>query len=260
MTTKTVTPAQDPSQMSLWDHLTELRNRVFWAFGAICIGTVVGFFVAGDVLNIIREPYCRVVELPANCELVVLDPTGSVFEYLRIALLVGGVLAIPVLTYQLLMFILPGLTSREKRYILLSLPAITLLFAVGVGFAWGIFLPPALGFLEGFGSATFRAEWSAELYISFVTSLLFWFGVAFEMPLVFFVISLLGLVTPQPMIKNWRFAIVGSAIASAFITPTIDPMNMALVIVPLLGLYVLSIILVWIGSKMAIIPPADPVS
>lgn len=238
------------ARMSLWAHLNELRRRLTWAFAAVLIGTVVGFFFAGEVLNLLRDPYCRVVELPANCELVILDPTGSVFEYMRVALLIGGILAIPLITYQIMLFVLPALTRREKMYILLSLPVITLLFLVGVWFAWNLFLPPALGFLEGFGSGTFRAEWTAELYISFVTSLVFWMGVAFQTPLVFFILSLFGVVTPGPMLRNWRVAIVGAAVAAAFITPTIDPLNMALVMGPLLMLYVLSIFLVWIGGRM----------
>lgn len=245
-------------QMSLWDHLTELRNRIMWAGLAILIGTVIGVFVAGNVLDVLREPYCRVVELPSDCELKILDPTGGVTEYFRAALLVGSILAIPAITYQVMMFAMPGMTRKEKQVVLMALPAITGLFLIGAAFAWGVLLPPALGFLEGFQPLLFKPEWTADLYIGFVTSLIFWLGVAFETPLVFFVLSLFGVVTPGPMIRNWRFAVVGASIAAAVITPTIDPVNMGLVMVPLLGLYLLSILLVWIGSRRAAAAPYTP--
>jgi sec-independent protein translocase protein TatC len=155
-----------------------------------------------------------------------------------------------VITYQLMAFIVPGLTNREKRFITLSIPPITLLFLIGVAFAWFILIPPALGFLEGFQPTLFKPEWTADLYFGFVTSLLFWMGVAFETPLIFFVLSLLGMVTARPLLQNWRIAIVGAAIAAAVITPTVDPVNMLLVMGPLMVLYLLSIVLVSFGSRM----------
>jgi sec-independent protein translocase protein TatC len=121
---------------------------------------------------------------------------------------------------------------------------------VGALFAWFILVPPALGFLRDFQPTLFKPEWTADLYLSFVTSLIFWMGVAFETPLVFFVLAFLGIVSPMALIYNWRIAIVGAAVAAALITPTIDPVNMALVMGPLLTLYVISIILVAIGNRM----------
>src|SRR5690606_3533943 len=123
--------------------------------------------------------------------------------------------------------------------VLMALPAITLLFAVGALFSWFVLIPPALDFLANFQSDVFIVEWTADGYLGFVTSLVFWMGVAFETPLVFFVLALLGFVTPRALIKNWRIAIVGAAVAAAIITPTVDPVNMFLVVAPLLALYVL---------------------
>jgi sec-independent protein translocase protein TatC len=160
-------------------------------------------------------------------------------------------MAIPIITYQLLMFVLPGLTTRERRYVLTAMPAITLLFLVGAAFAWFIMTPPALGFLQSFEADIFKPEWTAELYLAFVTALVFWMGVAFETPLIFFVLSLLGLVGPGVLIKHWRIAVVVAAIAAAVITPTVDPVNMFMVMGPLLILYALSIVLVTIGRRMA---------
>lgn len=230
------------ARMGFWEHLEELRQRLFKAVVALVIGTVIGVLVATPALEYLQQPYGR--------PFTVLGPTGGVVAYFRVALLIGGILAIPVITYQLLAFIVPGLTTRERRFLLLSIPPITILFLIGVAFAWFILIPPALGFLEGFQPSLFKPEWTADLYLGFVTSLLFWMGVAFETPLIFFVLSILGMVGARALLKNWRVAIVGAAVAAAVITPTVDPVNMFLVMGPLMALYLLSIALVLVGSRL----------
>ena len=237
-------------RMGFFEHLDELRHRLTRAFLALIVGTVVGAVIAEPVLEFILEPY-RAISANPEQQLVILGPTGSIVAYFKVALMLGGIFAIPLITYQVLAFIVPGLTSKEKRYVRLSIPPITFLFLVGVTFAWYGLMPPAISFLEGFMGDVFRPEWTAQEYISFVTSLLFWMGVAFETPLAFFVLSLLGLVSASQLIRNWRFAVVGAAIAAAFITPTVDPVNMMLVMGPLLALYAFSILLVWIGRRMS---------
>lgn len=229
-------------RMGFFEHLNELRQRVFKALVALVIGTLVGLVFAGEALNFLIAPY--------GDRLAALGPTEPVVAYFRVSLMLGGILAIPVITYQVLMFVLPGLTKREARVLLMALPAITVLFVVGAAFAWFILVPPALGFLEGFQPTLFRAEWTADLYLSFITSLIFWMGVAFETPLIFFVLAMLGLVSPRALASNWRIAVVGSAVAAAMITPTIDPVNMFLVMGPLLTLFALSIFLVAIGNRI----------
>jgi sec-independent protein translocase protein TatC len=248
-------PAEDldegGARMSFLDHLDELRRRLTRAALALVIGTVIGFLVASPVLRYLQTPYGERFQ--------VLDPTGSVVSFFRVALLVGGVLSIPMVTYQVLMFVFPALTRGEKRRVLAAIPAITALFLVGAAFAWFVLVPPALGFLEEFQSDIFFVQWEADSYLGFVTALVFWMGVAFETPLIFFVLSLLGLVGPRVLFKNWRIAIVGSAIAAALITPTVDPVNMGLVMGPLLVLYLISIVLTTIGRRFARIEP-DSVS
>jgi len=237
-----VNAADNEVRMTLLDHLDELRKRLFRAAIALIIGTAIGAAIAGPVLELLNRPYGE--------EFITLGPTDSVVAYFRVSLLVGGIVSIPIITYQVLMFILPGLTRKEKRILLASLPAITLLFIIGVAFTWFILIPPAIGFFEGFQPTIFKPQWTAERYLGFVTALIFWMGVAFETPLIFFVVSILGMVRPIMLIKNWRVAIVGSAVAAALITPTVDPVNMMLVMGPLLALYTLSIGLVAIGSRL----------
>lgn len=229
-------------RMSLWDHLGELRGRFIKIMLGLIVAFVIGTVTAGEVFNYLVEPYEQ--------ELVVLGPTGSIVSYFKVALLIAGILTIPLTTYQLLMFIVPGLTKREKRYLFRGLPPMTILFLLGVAFSWFVLIPPAIDFLENFQPELFRSEWTADRYLSFVTALLFWMGVAFETPLVFFILSVLGIVTARMLIRSWRFAIVGTAIAAALITPTVDPVNMFLVMGPLLALYVISIFLVMIGNRI----------
>lgn len=237
-------------RMGIFDHLEELRQRFVKIFLALVVCTFGAFWITTPVLDYLREPYCRAVEQASECELVILGPTGGIVSYFRVSLTLGMIVAIPLVTYQILMFIMPGMTRKERRVIYWSLPAVTILFAIGVAFAWFILMPPALGFLEGFQPGLFKPEWTAELYLNFVSTLTLWMGVAFETPLVFFVLSLLGMVTAGPLIRNWRFAVVGAAIAAALITPTVDPINLFLVMGPLLVLYVISIFLVMIGRRI----------
>lgn len=234
-------------RMSFFEHFAELRDRIIYSFFSLIIGTVIGFIFAKQGLEILREPFCSLRE---DCVFQILDPTGNIIVFFRIALLIGGILSVPMITYQVMAFIVPGLTRKERRIIFMALPAITGLFLVGVLFAWFILVPPALTFLNGFLPDLFRPEWTADGYLSFTTSLIFWMGVAFETPLVFFVLSVLGVVGAGGLRRNWRVAVVGAAIAAAVITPTIDPVNMFLVMGPLLGLYVISIFLTVIGERI----------
>lgn len=223
----------DETPLTLLEHLHELRRRLFRAMFALVIGVLASAAFTSTILSYLIRPY--------GSELKVLGPTESVVMYFRVALLAGAIIAIPYITLQLFLFIAPGLTRREKRWIYLALPATTALFLIGVGFAWFIMVPTALGFLRDFESGIFEADWTAERYIAFITSLLFWIGVAFEMPVVVFVLARMGILGPRPLMRNWRLAIVLISIAAALITPTVDPFNMLLVIAPLMGLYILSI-------------------
>jgi sec-independent protein translocase protein TatC len=242
-------PADESLRMSILDHLSELRGRLVKAALAFTLATAFGFLVAGPVLEFLKQPY-------GADQFITLGPTDSVVAYFRVALLVGGILSIPLITYQLLMFVLPGLTHKERRIILLSIPFVTLLFVVGVVFTWMLLIPPAIGFFNNFMPELFVAQWTADRYLGFVTALLFWMGVAFETPLIAFVLSILGLLTARTLIKQWRIAIVGAAVAAAAITPTVDPVNMMLVMGPLMALYLLSIVLTYLGRRFARLTPA----
>lgn len=226
-------------QMTLLEHLEEVKNRLIKASIAVLVGTVMASIFTPQILELLIEPYGQ--------KLQVLGPTEGIAIYFRVAITAGLILAMPVLVYQLLMFILPGLEENEKRYIFLGVPAATLLFLIGVAFAWFILMPAAIGFLSSWQTEVFTQEWQSQKYIPFITSLVFWIGVSFETPLIIFIMAKLNLVTPQFLMKQWRFAVVIIAIAAAMITPTVDPFNMALVMLPLFTLYGISILLAYLA-------------
>lgn len=230
-------------EMTLLEHLDELRKRLTRAALALLIGVVLAFPLTGPALAYLQQPY--------GDRFQALDPTSPVLSFFRVGLLLGAIISIPFTTYQLLMFIVPGLTKRERSLLFRALPAITILFLIGVAFSWFVLIPPALNFLQNFQSDLFIAQWTADGYLGFITALIFWMGVAFETPLIFFVLSLLGMATPGALVRNWRIAVIGAAVAAAVITPTIDPVNMLLVMGPLLTLYALSIVLVAIGVRLS---------
>jgi sec-independent protein translocase protein TatC len=227
------------TEMTLLEHLEELRDRLVKAAAAVLIGTVISTIFTKQILEFLIAPYGQQLQL--------ISPTEGIAVYFRVALTAGVILAMPFLIYQLLMFILPGLESNEKRYIIWGVPSATLLFLAGVAFAWFMLIPAAIGFLSSFLPDVFDADWRSNEYIPFVTSLIFWIGVSFETPLIIFIMSKIGLVTPQFLIRQWRFAVLIIAIAAAMITPTPDPFNMALVMLPLFVLYGFSILLSYLA-------------
>ena len=226
-------------QMTLLGHLEEVKDRLVKCSIAVFITTLISAAFTPQILQLLIEPYGQ--------KLQVLGPTEGISIYFRVALTAGLVLAMPVLVYQLFMFVMPGLEENEKRYVFWGVPAATLLFVIGVSFSWFIMLPAAIGFLSSWQTDVFLQVWQSQKYIPFVTSVVFWIGVAFETPLIIFILAKLKIVTPRFLIQQWRFAVVIIAIAAAMITPTIDPFNMALVMLPLLALYGLSILLSYLA-------------
>ena len=221
--------------MGVFEHIDEFRNRLIKAAVVLAITSLLTSVFAGDIIKFLIQPY--------GAKLQTLGPTENVITYFRVALLSGTALAMPVIIYQLLAFVVPGLTRAERRWIIMGMPFATLLFAAGILFAWYVMVPAAVSFLANFRSDLFLNEWTAREYISFVVSVAFWIGLSFQTPLVTFILAKVGLVTPGFPARNWRFAVVIVAVVAAIITPTVDPFNMALLMLPLLALYGLSIVL-----------------
>jgi len=233
---KTVRAMSENESMTILEHLVELRQRLVKAVLALVIATSVSLLFTRRFLALLTAPMGD--NLPQA-----IGPTETIVIYFKVALMGGLVLAMPVLVYQLINFIVPGLYPHERRYLYVIVPASSLLFALGVAFAYYVMLPTAIPFLLGFMNDIIRQQWTIQKYMSLVTGLLFWVGVIFETPLVIAFLAYLGIVSPSMLWKNFRYAIVFIAIIAAVATPTPDPINMALLMLPLILLYLLSILL-----------------
>jgi sec-independent protein translocase protein TatC len=232
-------PVEESEGMSIWDHLKELRGRLFKALIALGVTTIASFVFAQRFLEVLAVPVGGLQNLQA------VDITESIGVFMRVSLLSGVVLAMPVIVYQLLMFVLPGLTPDEKRWVYLAVPVASLLFLSGVLFAFFVMLPAAVQFLVTFLNVPTHPRIST--YINFVTNLMFWIGLSFETPLLSFILAKLKIITASALLKQWRVAIVIIAVIAAAATPTVDPVNMSLLMAPLFVLYLLSVLLAKLG-------------
>jgi sec-independent protein translocase protein TatC len=229
-------PDGESAVMPLLEHLRELRTRLIRASIALAIFTAISFVFARQVLIILIAPMGAT---PPQA----LKPTESIANYMKVALLCGVTLAMPFIVYQLGRFVTPALTKPERRYLLLLVPGATICFVAGVSFAYFVMLPTAIPFLQGFLADIITQQWAIGEYLSFVIALLFWIGVSFELPLVVYFLAKLGIVDSRMLARNRKYAIVVIAILAAVITPTVDPLNMFLVMGPLVVLYELGVIL-----------------
>ncbi|MHC1771387.1 MAG: twin-arginine translocase subunit TatC [Flexilinea sp.] len=226
---------------AIGEHISELRKRLFIGLIALLAATVLCMFFSGKLMNILCLPIGGLDKLRS------IEVTENVSAVFRVALLGGIIVSCPVLLYEILAFILPALKSNEKRTLFFFLPFTILFFLSGVAFAYFILLPVAIPFLTSFmGIVT---EVRPANYISFVTNMLFWVGVVFEMPLVVFILARIGLITAGQLLKNWRQAVVVCAILAMIITPTIDPVNMLILMVPLILLFFLSVLFARIAER-----------
>ena len=224
----------------VWGHLQELRKRLIFGLIGFVVCVAVSFFFADMIINYLAGPIGGVENLQA------IEVTESLNVYVRVGLLCGFILSLPWMLVQLLIFVLPGLTANERKWIYIFVPLATLFFLGGVFFAFYFMIPPALEFMTEF----LGIETNVRLknYIDFITNLMFWVGICFEAPLIVFVLAKLKIVNAKMLLKGWRIAIVFIAILAAIITPTGDPVNMALLMAPLLVLYMLSILMAKIAN------------
>ncbi len=229
------------SSAPLLEHLNELRIRVFKAFFALIVTTGISFAFSQPLIEYLARPIGGIDKL------VSIELTENIAAFMKVSLLGGFVLGMPVIVYQIMAFVLPGLKRNERKWLLAMVPFATLLFAVGVLFTWFVMLPSAIPFLMHFMGITTQVR--PENYFDFITRLMFWIGICFELPLIIMFLAKLKIVTAKQLLGGWRYAVVAIAIVAAAVTPTVDPVNMGLVMAPLMGLYVISIVLAAIVSR-----------
>lgn len=229
---------QQPSV--LLDHLEALRRHLFRSIIALAITTGVSFIFAPRILDFLAQPIGGLEALQA------IEVTESVGAFMRVSLLTGFALALPYICFEIFAFINPGLKRAERVLVIVALPVAFLLFVGGIAFTYFVLLQPALNFLLHFmGINTIPRP---SNYVRFVTSLMLWIGLSFEFPLVIYVLAGLGLVRAGSLARSWRYAIVVIAIIAAVATPTVDPVNMSLVMAPMIVLYFVSVVLAAIAQ------------
>lgn len=220
----------DELEMPLFDHLEELRQRIFYSLGAIVLG-IVGCFVA-------VKPIVKLLEIPAGgVKFLQLAPGEYFFVSIKVAGYSGLLVASPFILYQILQFVLPGLTLRERRAIGPIVIGSSVLFIGGLVFAYLALIPAALNFFVSYGSGVVEQQWSIDRYFEFVLLLLFSTGLAFQIPVVQGLLGLLGIVTSKQMLSGWRYMLLGAAVLGAILTPSTDPLTQSLLAGAVVGLY-----------------------
>jgi sec-independent protein translocase protein TatC len=221
--------------------LEDVRKHLLRSLAVLVVTVGISFWFTQDLINFLAVPVGGLQNLQA------IEVTESIGVFMKVALVAGIAIATPYLAFEFWLFFAPGIMPRSKQLGLFSIPLALVFFLSGMAFAYYVMLPTALPFLLDFLGITTKLRPAS--YFEFITSLMFWIGVAFEFPLVIFGISAMGFIEPKTLLKQWRLAVVLIAVLAAMITPTVDPVNMSLVMGPMIGLYFLSILFSWLAQK-----------
>lgn len=232
---------------TLVEHLTELRGRIIVSLAALGATTLLSLPFASHLLKILKYPASGVIE-----KLVFFSPEEAFMIYMRIGLLCAFIFSMPVILYQFWGFCAPAMDERVRERSFSFIFYCFLSFLAGSLFAYFVLLPPALKFLISFAKDDLQPMISAGKYISFVTGIIFASGLVFQMPILSFLLTKLGIINARSLRKKYKYAVVMIVIVAAVITPTPDAFNMSFLALPMLALYELSI---WVsffaGNKRA---------
>ncbi len=220
-------------RQSLWDHIEDLRKHLLRSLLVLSLTVGISFFFTQSLIEYLATPVGGLEKLKA------IEVTESIGVFMKVALLSGLAISLPYIAFEFWLFAAPGLRPGSRKFGLLAIPLSTILFICGMAFAYYIMMPAALDFLLDFMGI--QAELRPASYFSFVTGVMFWIGVAFEFPLVVYALTAAGFIKPRILAEQWRLAIILIAVLAAAITPTVDPVNMTLVMAPMSLLYFISI-------------------
>jgi sec-independent protein translocase protein TatC len=250
--------------MTFWEHLEELRARMVRMIIAFIVGGGTAWYFRDKLMEVLSRPFVEAWTAGHHQGLpkfTVLAPADAFMAFVKLSAMAGAIFALPIVLYQVWAFIAPGLYSREKRLAIPFVIASCGLFAGGAYFGWRFAFPKAFEFLLGYtgtpaAGINIEANITVDKYIDFVSHMLLAFGVAFELPVLSFFLSIAGLVDYKQLIKFFRYFIVVAFIISAVLTPP-DPLSQLLLAIPLCGLYGISILVAYFfGRKPP--PPEDP--
>jgi sec-independent protein translocase protein TatC len=243
--------AQNAQSRNLfWDQVEVLRAHLLRAVLGIVVAVGISFVFTQQLVDFLAIPVGGLKELKA------IEVTESVGVFMKVALLGGLAIALPYVAFELWLFAAPGLRPRERWFGLIGIPLAAVFFISGMAFTYFVLLPNALPFLLNF--LGIEAQLRPQSYFDFVTGLMFWIGIAFEFPLVIYVLTAMGLIKPYVLLHNWRIAVVIIAVGAAAITPTVDPVNMGLVMLPMVLLYFISIALSYLAYSSRKKPAEGP--
>lgn len=223
-------------------HLQELKNRLLIWF--------VSFIVAGLIGYILYQPLLNWLIVPLNSPLFYTSPVGALQAVFGVSAIFGFIVSVPILLYQILKFIEPTIGTRPLKHILIYVLISFLLAMSGVLTAYYLVLPATLQFLAKFAEGQLKALISTQDYFSFVTKYLFGFAILFQLPLIIFIIGKFTKLEAKMLLKYWRHVIVASFIISAVLTPTPDPVNQTIMAAPIIILYLISIAVLALSSKL----------
>lgn len=231
-----VGPADAEATMSLVDHLGELRTRLFKSILAIVVFSIVGYWRTGAIIDLLRTPI-------GSRQLISLSAGGPFFLYIKISFIVGLILALPVVLYQVWAFVSPGLTAEERRIVRPWIPVALLFFLIGVGVAW-VVLPFALTFLFAFESDAIHITLTIDNYFGFVTLMFLAFGLTMQFPILLYILSRVGIVSSARLRAARRYVILGIALFSTVVTPGGDLVSPTVLGLTMYVLFEISIIVI----------------
>jgi len=233
---------ENNGEMPFSDHLEELRQRIINSIFATLICIVFSFLVI--------KPLIQFLEIPSkNIRLLQLSPGEFLFVAIKVAGYSGLIVALPYIIYQVILFVSPGLTEKEKSLIFPAFLASGILFFLGLLFSWWILVPAAISFFIKFGADIVEPIWSIEKYFDFVLLLMSSTALAFQLPVLQFILGSLGIITTQKMLSSWRLVVISSAILSAIITPSTDPLTMSLLSISIVFLFFIGTGLTFISES-----------
>ena len=223
-------------ELTLVEHLEELRRRIIISLILVAVISIFAFPFAPKILTILKAPSSGMIE-----RLVFFNPVDAFLIHIKIAFFIGLAISMPIILYQLWAFISPAIEYKTKKHSLLFLFSSLGAFISGASFGFFMLLPPALKFLLSFSRDALEPIISASSYISFVLGLTFGCGLVFEMPVLSFILSKLGIINHRLLRKSWKYAVIIIFIIAAIVTPTPDVFNMTALAIPMLFLYEVSI-------------------
>jgi sec-independent protein translocase protein TatC len=222
----------DDVEMSIWEHLEELRDRALISSGAVAAGILLCFCFAKDLVIFLEKPVSDM-----GVRFLQLGPGEYFFTTVKVAGYTGILLAAPVVLYEIIAYVLPGLTKNERKVLGPIVLGSSVLFYIGIYFAYLILTPAALKFFVGYADGAVESLWSIDQYFDFVLVLLFSTGLSFQVPVIQLLLGQTGIVSSKQMLSAWKFVIVGSVVAAAVLTPSTDPFTQMLLAIPLMSLY-----------------------